>query len=488
MLYFRMLLTMGVSLFTVRIVLETLGVVDYGIYNVVGGIVTMFAFLSNTMASASQRYFAFELGKKDFKQLQNTFSLTMLIYFFIAIIILILAQTVGLWFLNHKMMIPNERLNAANWVYQFAILSFMMNMFTIPYNALIIARERMNVYAWVSIVEVLLKLLIVYLLIVISGDKLKTYAILLFGVTTLVTLIYRTYCIRKFQESKFIIFWDKKLFKEMVSYSGWNLFGAIAGILNGQGLNIILNLFWGPVVNAARGIAFQISSTVNNFVLNFMTASRPQIIKYYAEGEKTLMYKLIQQSSKLSFYLLWIISIPLIFETDTILRFWLTDIPEYTTIFTKLMIITALIDSISYSLQTAAQATGRIKIYQAVVGGIMMTNLPISYIILRMGYTPDIVLYVSIGNSIICLILRLQLLKKLIGFSPKIFVLRVLKPIIITTSIISLIITYTTQIMEKSTNRILFTTGLALLMSTTIIFAFGLTRNEKQFLKKIIRI
>jgi O-antigen/teichoic acid export membrane protein len=269
MLYFRMLLIMGVSLYTVRIVLNTLGVEDYGIYNVVGGIVVMFSFLSNTMASASQRFFAFELGRKDYDQLKKTFSMTVTIYLIIAVIILILAETLGLWFLNTQLSIPVERMETANWVYQFTIFSFMMTMLTVPYNAAIVAHERMNVYAYVSIVEAFLKLLIVYILVLFSYDKLKLYAILMFGVTTFITLIYRTYCKRQFQECSYNFYWEKPLFKELIGYSGWNLFGAIAGILNNQGINILLNIFFGPIVNAARAIAYQVNTAVNQFVTNF---------------------------------------------------------------------------------------------------------------------------------------------------------------------------------------------------------------------------
>jgi O-antigen/teichoic acid export membrane protein len=274
-----MILTMLVSLYTVRVVLNTLGVVDYGIYNVVGGVVAMFSFLSSTMASASQRFFAFELGRRDYDKLKQAFSLTLLIYIGIAILILVLSETVGLWFLNTQMTVPEERMNAANWVYQFSIFSFIMTILTVPYNSAIIAREHMKVYAYVSIIEVVLKLIIVYLLVFFSFDKLKLYAVLTFFVACLITFIYRTYCKRRFKECIYFFYWDANKFKEILSFAWWNMIGAMANIFKTQGINILLNVFFNPVINAARAIAFQVNSALTNFTNNFYMAVRPQITK-----------------------------------------------------------------------------------------------------------------------------------------------------------------------------------------------------------------
>jgi O-antigen/teichoic acid export membrane protein len=382
LLYFRMLLTMVVSLYTVRVVLNTLGIVDYGIFNVVAGIVTTFSFLSVTLATATQRFFSFELGRNNYEQLKKTFSMTMTIYIMVAIIILVLAETLGLWFLNTKMSIPAERMEAANWIYQFSILSFMMTMFTIPYDAAIIAHERMDVYAYVSMIEVSLKLLIVYLLMIVSMDKLKLYAILILGVTTIITLIYRTYCQKKFDECHYSFYWDSNLFKTIAGYSGWNLFGSLAGVFNDQGINILLNIFFNPVINAARGIAFQISNSINLFVSNFSTAVNPQIIKYYAQNENQKMQTLVFQSSKFSYFLLFIITMPVLLETNLILSLWLKAVPEYVVLFTRLVIITTLIDSLSGPLITSALATGKIKYYQIIIGGFKLFNLPICFFFL----------------------------------------------------------------------------------------------------------
>lgn len=416
MLYFRMLLTMAVSLYTSRIVLNTLGVEDFGIFNVVGGFVTMFAFLNSAMASATQRFLAFEIGKGDKIQLRNVFSMSIIIHFLIAFIILIFAETVGLWFVNTHLNITNERMVAARWVYQFSILTLMVNMVSVPYNAMIIAHERMNVFAWVSIAEVCLKLFIVFMLQWFEFDKLKLYAILIFAVTIIIRMIYGAYCNINFKESKFRYYWDKPLFKTLASYAAWNLWGNAAGVIMGQGVNILLNIFFGPMVNAARGIAYQIKSAVNSFVQNFQIAMNPQIIKSFAADDLKYMHQLIYQGSKYSFFLLFTLTLPIFFEAEIILRLWLKNVPEYTVIFTRLVIINVLIDCISGPLMTAAQASGKIKLYQGVVGGLLIVNLPVAYLFLKFGYEPEVTLFVSIGISIIALFARLKIIAPLVDF------------------------------------------------------------------------
>ncbi len=481
LLYFRMLLIMGVSLFTVRVVLDVLGTVDYGLYNVVGGIVTMFAFLSGAMSTSSQRYFAFELGRKNYDQLKKTFSMTLTIYILIAVVILILAETVGLWFLNHKMTIPSERMEAANWVYQFSIFSFMMTMFTIPYNAAIIAHERMNVYAYVSIIEVTLKLLIVYLLVLFSFDKLKLYAILMFSVTTIISFIYRTYCNRKFEECHYVFYWNKSLFYELVSYSGWNLFGAFSGIVKGQGSNIVLNIFFGPTVNAARAIAFQINQAINNFVTNFYQAVRPQIIKYYAEGNINSMLNLIFTSSRFSYYLMFFLSMPVLLNTSFILGLWLKNPPEYAALFTQLIVINTLIDSLATPLMTAAHATGKIKLYQSVVGTVVIMNIPISYLFFKLGYPPEFLFYISIILSVICLVLRQWIVQRLIhSFSILHFTRKVLFIVFfvsIISSIIPIILSYH---IDKGIVKFLISSSLHVVCSLVTIYFIGITYTERK--------
>jgi O-antigen/teichoic acid export membrane protein len=479
MLYFRMILTMIVSLYTSRVILNTLGVEDYGIYNVVGGVVSMFAFFNSAMSSATQRFLSFEIGKGDFAQLRKTFNATQIIHIGIAVVIFILAETVGLWFVKTYLVIPPERLNAAIWVYHFSVLSFMVSIIQVPYNATIIAHERMNVYAYVSIIEVSLKLLIVFMLTWITYDKLKLYGILYFSVVFIVAAIYRVYTRRKFEESKFEFVKDKKLYKTLISYSGWNLFGNIAGVAKGQGVNILLNIFYGPVVNAARGIAMQVQAAVNSFVSNFQMAVNPQIIKSYAANERDYMYSLVMRGSKFSFYLLFFLSLPIMIEVDQILKLWLKIVPEYSSIFTILVLVIILIDCVSGPLMTAIQATGKIKVYQAVVGSLLMLILPISYFLLKMGYSPEITLYVNIVISIIALSFRLYLVWKLLGFPILRFIEEIILRnigIVLLSLSLPLLIQY---FMDEHFIRLIVVVFVTLIWNAVIIFSLGLQKSEK---------
>lgn len=305
LLYVRMLFMMVVSLYTSRIVLNTLGVEDYGIYNVVGGIVTMFVFISNSMSSATQRYITFALGKGDKERLSTVFSTTLQIHTLIASVVVLLGETVGLWFLYDKMQIPAERMDAAFWVLQCSIVSTFVMIVSVPYNADIVAHEKMSAFAYISILEVLLKLAIVYLLVVFSFDKLILYAILVLAIQILIRFCYSIYCNRHFEETKYRRVWDKSLFKEMTGFAGWSMFGNMAGVLFGQGLNMLLNVFFGPVVNAARAVAMQVQGAIQQFVGNFQTALNPQITKTYSNGKMNEMHNLMFRSARFSFYLLF---------------------------------------------------------------------------------------------------------------------------------------------------------------------------------------
>jgi O-antigen/teichoic acid export membrane protein len=311
MLYIRMLFSMVVSLYTSRIVLNTLGVEDYGIYNVVGGIITMFSFLNGAMAAGTQRFLTFELGKNDAIQLSRVFSMSMSIHLMIALVVFVLGETLGLWFVNTQLTIPSERMAAANWVYQFSVLSAMVGIWSVPYNASIIAHERMNVYAYVSILEVILRLLIVFLLQWFGFDKLKFYAVLVFSVSLTIRFIYGRYSKLHFSETRFKFYWNKDLFNTLVSYAGWNLWGNLAVVAHDQGVNILLNIFFGPAVNAARGIAYSVKAAVYSFVQNFQVAMNPQIIKSFASGDFKNMHQLIFQGSKFSFFLLFFLFVGL---------------------------------------------------------------------------------------------------------------------------------------------------------------------------------
>lgn len=488
MLYFRMILTMLVSLYTSRVILNALGVEDFGIYNVVGGVVSMFAFFNSAMSSATQRFLSYEIGKGDFVQLRKTFNATQVIHIGIAVLIFILAETIGLWFVKTYLVIPTERMEAAIWVYHFSVLSFMVTIIQVPYNATIIAHERMNVYAYVSILEVLLKLLIVFLLVSISFDKLKLYVVLYFVVVFIIASIYRVYTRRNFEESKFEVVKDKKLYRTLVSYSGWSLFGNLAGVAQGQGVNILLNIFFGPVVNAARGIAYQVQSAIQGFVINFQMAVNPQIIKSYATDERDYMTSLIIRSSKFSFHLLFLLSLPIIIEVDQILKLWLKIVPEYAPVFTVLVLIIILITCVSGPLIIAVQATGKIKMYQAVIGTLLLLILPISYVFLKLGYKPEVTLYITIGIEVLALIFRFYFLKRLMGFPVLSFVKEViLKNLLIV--LLSLTVTlFIRNIMDENIFRLIIVFFVSLIWNAYVIYLIGLSRSEKEFILKKIHI
>lgn len=414
LLYFRMLFMMVISLFTSRVILNTLGIEDYGINNVVGGVVAMFGFINAAMSTSTQRYITFELGKNNFQQLQKVFSTSINIHILISLLILFLGETVGLWFLYHKMVIPIDRMDAALWVYQLSILSTMIGIMSVPYNAIIVAHEKMSAFAYISVFEVILKLLIVYLLFIGHFDKLKLYAVLFFCVQLIIRFIYGGYCNRHFAESKYHWIWDKPLFKEMTSFAGWNLWGNCASIAFTQGLNILLNIFFGPAINAARGIAVQVQGAITQFSANFQMALNPQITKSYAADDLQNMHILIFRSSKFTFFLLLLLSMPVMIETKTILTVWLKIVPDYTVDFIRLMLCVSIIDSVANPLMISVAATGKVKIYQSVIGGILLAILPISYIVLKLGGNPVSVFIVHLCVCIVAFTVRLFIIRPLI--------------------------------------------------------------------------
>lgn len=415
-LYIRMLFLMGISLFTTRVVLQALGVDDYGIYNVVGGIVALFAILSQSLSNANSRFLNFEMGKGNQERLKKVFSTGVSIQIVLSIIIAIVCEIVGTWFLNNKMIIPDDRLIAANWVLHFSIVTFCINLISVPYNAAIIAHEKMSAFAYISIYEGIAKLLICYLVIDTSFDKLIVYAALICFIQLSVRFMYSVYCKRNFDECAYQFIYDKSLLKEIFSYAGWNVIGASAAVLRNQGGNILINLFGGLSVNAARGVSNQVNHAVTGFANNFMTAVKPQITKSYAAGDIDYMTTLVNQSARLSFYMLLFLSLPIVVNINFILSVWLKEIPENTAIFVILTLVFTLIESLSNPLITAQLATGNVRNYQLIVGGINLLNLPVSYLFLKFGFAPVSFLYVAIFFSCICLIARLVMLKKNMNF------------------------------------------------------------------------
>lgn len=483
LLYVRMLFMMVVSLYTSRIVLNTLGVEDYGIYNVVGGIVTMFVFISNSMSSATQRYITFALGKGDKERLSTVFSTTLQIHTLIASVVVLLGETVGLWFLYDKMQIPAERMDAAFWVLQCSIVSTFVMIVSVPYNADIVAHEKMSAFTYISILEVLLKLAIVYLLVVFSFDKLILYAILVLAIQILIRFCYSIYCNRHFEETKYRRVWDKSLFKEMTGFAGWSMFGNMAGVLFGQGLNMLLNVFFGPVVNAARAVAMQVQGAIQQFVGNFQTALNPQITKTYSNGKMNEMHNLMFRSARFSFYLLFFLSLPVLFETEYILKVWLTKVPDNAVVFLRIMICTSLIYSIANPLIIANQATGKVKKYQAVCGSILLMILPVSYICLKMGCPAYSVFIVHFLMETITQIARMILLRPLIGLRMRDYVIQIYKPVVTVVVVSVLFPTLVYHAMAGGLPRVIVVFLVCLVSVAVSAYLLGLSANERKFVK-----
>lgn len=482
-LYFRMLFLLGVGLFTSRVVLSSLGAQDYGIYNVVGGFISMFTIFNAGLTSATQRFITFDLGKGNLKELRDTFSTCVIIYLMIALVILVFAEVGGVWFLENKLTIPTDRLYAARWVFQLSLITLIIGLVSTPYNALIVSHERMGAFAWISIYEALAKLAVAYQIYVTSYDKLIVYAVMLCIVQLSVRIIYNVYCNRNFKESKVIFNFNWAKIKKIYGFTGWAMFGGLANIGFTQGLNVLLNMFFNPVVNAARGVAVQVQNIINGFVLNFQTALNPQIIKSYAKGDTSYMFKLIFASSKFSFLLLFVMSLPVMLEAETLLGLWLKEVPKYTPLFFRLIIITTMIDGISNPFMRAVDATGNIKKYQIIVGGILLMIVPVSYVVLKLGGAPYSVFIVHICMSFLAFLMRLYLVRKLINYSIMMYWKNVLSRLIVVVIISVVFSLFVRAKMEPSLIRLivlsLFSASAVLLLSYNI----ALLPNERALLK-----
>lgn len=489
MLYIRMFVTMVVSLFTSRVVLQALGVEDYGIFNVVGGIITMFTFINSSMVSSTQRYLNFELAKGDEQSLRSVFSTSLQIHCLIALFIILLGETVGLWFLMEKLVIPESRMNAAMWVYQCSIVTCAVGIISAPYNADIIAHEKMSAFAYISIIEVSLKLLIVYLLIASPIDKLIAYALLTLAVQLLIRFIYTRYCHKNFKESFIELKLNKPLLKEMSGFAGWSFFGNLAAILYTQGLNMMLNIFFGPIVNAARGIAVQVQSAIQQFVSGFQTALNPQITKNYAVGDLTQMHSLMFRSARFSFLLLFFLSLPVLLETNFLLTVWLKNVPDNAVIFTQIMVCISLIYTTANPCVVANQATGKVKVYQMVVGGILLTILPISYIVLKLGAPAYSVFIVHFCVESVAQFFRMFMLRKLINLPIWQYMKNIYLPII-ATIVVSVLLPILIHInMEEGWLRFIVV-GFTCVGSVGLSALFiGITKHERLFLwDKVLRL
>jgi O-antigen/teichoic acid export membrane protein len=483
-----MFLIVVVSLYTVRIVLQALGDVDYGIYNVVAGVVAMFQLLNSVLKSASIRFFSIEIGKGNNIALNEYFNTSAVIYIFFSIIVLMLAETVGLWFVNNKLLIPADRLNAANLAYQFAVISLIFTLLTVSYEAIVIAYEKMNIFAILSIFDTITKLLLVYLLNVFSADKLVLYSILMCIIPLLSFIIYALYVHSKFKEIKFKVSLNKKRIIEVVSFSGWNSYSAVSLFMRLQGINILSNLFFGPVVNAARGIAYRIGVTLNGFVLNLQTATKAKITQYYANNNFEQMKWLVYSNSRFSFFALFIVALPLIFEIETILKLWLKDVPAYTVTFTILVLIDALVEAPSQSLETAALATGRLKKYQIVTKTVELCNLPISFLLLKFFYTtPYLPMFVSISLFVVSLFVKIFVLSEIVPlFRLKDFCRDVILRISIVAVVSLCVPLLIKSFADASVCRIFISVPINVLWTATAIYFLGLAKQEKQFISHFV--
>ncbi len=488
LLYVRMLFTMAVSLYTSRVVLNVLGVEDYGLYNVVGGFVAMFSFFNGAMAAATQRYLNFELGRGDASRLHQVFCTSVNIHAIISFLVLLLSETVGLWFVYTYLNIPVDRFSAALWVYQASVLSSVVMVMSIPYNAAIIAHERMGAFAYISVLEVVLKLLIVYLLVIYDIDKLKLYAVLMLLVQVLICLIYGRYGYKHFTETRYRAVWDSRLFKEMTGFAGWSLFGNIAAVAFTQGLNVLLNMFFGPAVNAARGIAVQVQNAIKGFCVNFQTALNPQITKSYAAGDMDYMYGLVFTSSKFSYYLLLLLSMPVILETQVVLQWWLGIVPEHTVAFVRLILVISMVDSLANPLIQAASATGRIRKYQSVVGTMLIMILPISYVALKLNSSPEGVFVVQLIVFCVALFARLWMLRSLIGLSLRAYCRKAVLPMASVTVASAVVPLTVYLLMQPSLLRFLLVCAVSLVSVVVTVYCLGLASNERVFIRERLKV
>lgn len=479
LLYMRTLFIMFVTLYTSRVVLNTLGVEDYGVYNVVGGVVAMFSVVSGSLSSSISRFITYELGHGDYERLNRIFSTSVNIQVGISLIVFVLAETFGVWFLNTNMNIPAERMTAANWVLQCSLLVFMINLISVPYNACIIAHEKMSAFAYISILETILKLIVVYMLLISPYDKLATYSVLLVVVALVIRMVYGQYCRLNFKESRYRYICDWALIREMTGFAGWSFFGNGAYILNTQGLDLLINIFFGVTLNAARGIATQVQNAVMQFVNNFTVAVNPQIMKSYASGNMTYMFNLVCSSSKFSFFLLLIFVVPIICDAGYILKLWLHTIPLYAPEFLKLALIGALTNVLGVPMQICVSATGKIKTYQLWVTLIGSLVFVVTWIAFKCGY-PAIAAYVSyIIIFFILIFVRLELIKRQMGFPDILFIKNVMAkiiPVSITSFILPILIVCS---MNEGFLRLLILTVVSISSTAASIYYIGCNKDER---------
>jgi len=481
LLYGRTVLIMLVTLYTSRVILQALGVEDYGVYTAIGGVVSILSIVINPIDGAISRFLTFELGRDNKLMLSRYFSAGLTIMLLFSILAIIILETAGLWFLNNKMVIDESRIGAANWVLHLSIAAFVVNMISCPYRASIIAHERMTLFAYMGILDAVLKLGVAVLIKYSSFDKLTWYALLLLIVSILIRCVYTIVCSREFEEcSKPRIQIDKELFGGLFTFASWNMFGATASVCRGQGINILFNLFGGPIVNAAYGIANQVNGAVISFVNNFTTAINPSIIKSYASNQREYMMSLVFQGAKYSYFLVLLFALPLLLETEYVTHLWLGQTPDFSVAFIQLMLVLSLIESLSKTIMTGANATGKIRLYQVIVGCFQIIILPISYVLLRLGYSPNVVLWSIAIIDIIALIARLVIARGIFFLSIKDFIQKVLF-VTLGVTFVSFPLPFLLKIsIGEGLLRFILVVILSLLSCSLAVLYIGCTKSERK--------
>ena len=481
LLYGRTVLIMLVSLYTSRVILQALGVEDYGIYTAIGAIVPILSIVIGPLDSAISRFLTFELGKGDKTKLKRYFDTGMVIMVVSSFLSILILETAGLWFLNHKMVIDDSRMAAANWVLHLSVAVFVFSILSSPFRAAIIAHEEMSVFAYIGILDALLKLGIAFIIKYSCPDRLIMYSWLLAAASLLVLLIYALFCVRTFEECrKLRIKIDKELFGGLFSFAGWNMFGSASMICRNQGVNIMFNLFGGPIVNAAFGIANQVNSAVGSFVNNFTTAINPSIVKSYASSKRDYMMSLVYQGAKYSFFLVFLFALPLLLETNYITFLWLGQIPEYAIPFIQLMLLHSLIESLSKTIMAGTHATGRIKTYQIVVGGFQILILPLAYFLLKYGLSPVSALIATLFIDVIALFVRMQLARGIFSLSIREFVKRVIVTVFLVTVTAIPIPLFVRLAMGEGFLRFLVVGTLSVVSTGLAILLVGCTDSERR--------
>lgn len=481
LLYIRTFMIMAITLYTSRVVLNVLGVENYGIYNVVGGVVAMFSVISGSLSSAISRFITFELGCGNIERLKSVFSTSINIQIAISLVVFIVGESVGTWFLNYEMNIPSDRLVAANWVLHCSLLTFVINLISIPYNACIIAHEHMKAFAYVSILEAVLKLAVVYALLSSPFDKLSTYAVLLVIVAVVIRITYGIYCKRHFYECNYRYVYDKLIIREMTSFAGWSFFGNCAYIFNTQGVNILINLFFGVTVNAARGIATQLNAAVMQFVNNFTIAINPQITKSYASGDRKYMFMLVCRGAKYSYFLLFVFVVPFVLETEAILTMWLKVVPEYTPVFMRLAMFGSLATLLGNSMMTAASATGKIRKYQLWVTTVGCLVFPLTWMAFKLGYPAIITYVIYIAIYMLLIFVRLHILKGLLDFPVIPFIRQVICRLVFTSIVAFIIPCGIIYSMNSSILRLCIVFAVSFLSTCGSICLLGLEQDERAY-------